>query len=159
MSKTVPVCRGDEMFWAFDVALGVLFAEAARVAEEEPAEHRPDGWDGLVRRLRVHALMGADHAVVLDDFTAEELRAVLGWTAEAAERLDRRGGVTASDVAAWNVLDARTVDPRAARQVSPGALAELARALADLAAGVLEPAPQGRHWYIGTPDGRVLQGG
>ncbi|MDX3850765.1 hypothetical protein [Streptomyces sp. AK02-01A] len=41
MSKTVPVSCGDAMFWAFDVALGVLLVEAVRVGAETPAELRP----------------------------------------------------------------------------------------------------------------------
>ncbi|MFC3490947.1 hypothetical protein [Glycomyces rhizosphaerae] len=41
MSRTVPVIAGEAMFWAYDVALGVLFIEAARVGAKIPADRRP----------------------------------------------------------------------------------------------------------------------
>lgn len=49
LSKTVPVVCGDLMFWAYDVALGVLFIEAARVSGERPAELRPASRAGRPR--------------------------------------------------------------------------------------------------------------
>lgn len=50
---------GDAMFWAYDVALGVLFVEAARVGAEAPADLRPSWWPELEQDLRTHALAGS----------------------------------------------------------------------------------------------------
>lgn len=159
MSSTTPVHCGDRMFWAYDVALGVLLAEAVHIAEETPVGQRPAWSDTLVRELRVHAVLGSDQAVLLDEFGAEERRALLDWTASAASRPAARGGVSRADVAGWDVLDGETIHLRSADHIAAAPLVELARALAQLASGTLEPAPAGRHWLFGTPAGRTLQGG
>jgi hypothetical protein len=159
MSRTTPVLFGEAMFWADEVALGVLFVEAARIAEEVPPEQRMPWSEGLVRTLRVDAIMGHNHAVPLDEFCVEARQAVLSWLAEAASRLVARGGVSRAEVEQWDVLDGYTVPNRGTGHLDPGPLAELAQAVADLVAGTLPAAPEGRYWYIGTPAGRVLQGG
>ncbi|MFE5852442.1 hypothetical protein ACFQ61_04370 [Streptomyces sp. NPDC056500] len=158
MSRATPVCFGDRLFWAYDVGLGVLFAEAIRVAEQSAAKRHPLWWGELVHQLRVHAVVGASMAVLLDEFSAEEQRALLGWVSRAGVQLTERGGVDLAEVAGWNVLDGQTIDLRGARHVAPGPLVELGQAMSDLVDDTLPPPPPGRHWYFGTPAGRVLQG-
>ncbi|MGW0937083.1 hypothetical protein [Streptomyces sp. NPDC002666] len=71
MSKTVPVTCGDAMFWAFDVALAVLFIEAAGFGAQRPANLSPAWWPELEQELRAHALAGSSFAVQLDGFGPE----------------------------------------------------------------------------------------
>lgn len=160
MSRTVPVVAGDAMFWAYDVALGVLFVEAARVGAEVPADLRPSCWPELEQDLRIHALVGSSYAVLLDDFGAEQLRVLLSCVVEAARRIEARGGVSREEVAAWPELEEGAAGfLRGAEHVAAAPLVELAKALVDLATGTLPPAPAECYWYYGTPEGRLVQGG
>lgn len=160
MSKTVPVISGDAMFWAYDVALGVLFIEAARVGAETPADRRPSWWPELEQDFRTHALVGSSFAVLLDDYSLEQRQLFLDCVMEAARRIEARGGVSRDEVSTWPVLEASATSfLRGAEHINAAPLVELAEALGDLAAGTLPPAPAGRHWYYGTPEGRIVQGG
>lgn len=151
---------GEAMFWAYDVALGVLFIEAARVGAEMPADGRPSAWPELKQHLLTQASLGANTAVLLDDFAAEQRRVFLSCVVEAARRIEARGGVSRDEVANWPELEeSATGFLRGAEHIAAAPLVELAQALVDLAAGTLSPAPAGRHWYYGTPEGRVVQGG
>ena len=159
MSKTTPVAFGDEMFWAYDVGLGVLLAVAVDVAEEIPRNRRPAWWRDLVEDMRFQAVMDGSVSLLLHEYTVDQRAALLGWVAEAGSRLASRGGVSREEVAQWDVLDGETIHLRGAEHVDAGPLVELAQAMADLAAGTMEPAPEGRYWYFGTPSGRIIQGG
>ena len=148
------------MFWAYDVALGVLFIEAARVGAGVPADLRPPFWPELEQELRTQALIGASAAVVLDDFAIDQQQVLLSCVAEAARRIEARGGVSGDEVAEWPELkEGATSFLRGAEHLAAAPLVGLAQALAELAAGTLSPAPAGRHWYYGTPEGRIVQGG
>ncbi|WP_420037709.1 hypothetical protein ACN2WE_40560 [Streptomyces sp. cg28] len=160
MSKTVPVISGDAMFWAYDVALGVLFIEAARVCGETATDRSPSWWAELEQDLRTHAVVGSSFAVLLDDYGAEQRQELLNCALEAARRIEARGGVARDEVATWPELEeSATSFLRGAQHIDAAPLVELAEALADLAAGTLPPAPAEQHWYFGTPEGRILQGG
>ncbi|MFI7449162.1 hypothetical protein ACIBQX_16830 [Nonomuraea sp. NPDC049714] len=160
MSKTVPVISDGAMFWAYDVALGVLFIEAARVGAETPADLRPSWWPELERGLRTHALAGSGFAVLLDDFSEDRRQLLLQCVVEAARRIEARGGVDRAEVSIWSELEeSATSFLRGAEHIDAAPLVELAEALVDLAAGTLPPAPAERHWYYGTPEGRTVQGG
>ncbi|MFE3073557.1 hypothetical protein [Streptomyces sp. NPDC059247] len=160
MSKTVPVISGDVMFWAYDVALGVLFVEAARVCAEMSADLRPPWRGELERDLRTGVVGGSGFAVLLDDYGAEQKQELVACALEAARRIEARGGVARDEVSTWPELEENATSfLRGAQHVDAAPLVELAEALADLAAGTLPPAPTGRYWYFGTPKGRTLQGG
>ncbi|MEV6110772.1 hypothetical protein AB0M28_39660 [Streptomyces sp. NPDC051940] len=160
MSRTVPVISGEAMFWAYDVALGVLFIEAARVCGETSADLRPSWRAELEQDLRTHALVGSSFAVLFDDYGVEQRQELLTCALEAARRIEARGGVTRDEVSTWPELEeSATSFLRGAQRIDAAPLVELAEALADLAAGALPPAPAGRHWYFGTPEGRILQDG
>ncbi|GAA1657291.1 hypothetical protein GCM10009733_063710 [Nonomuraea maheshkhaliensis] len=156
MSETVPVISGDAMFWAYDVALAVLFIEAARAGAEEPVDLRPSWWPELEQDLRTHALAGSSSAVLLDGFSEGQRQALLRCVVEAARRIEARGGVDRAEVSNWPELEAGFL--RGAEHIGAAPIVELAGALVDLVAGALPPAPAGRHWYYGTPVGRILQG-
>lgn len=160
MSETVPVISGDAMFWAYDVALAVLFIEAARVGAEEPVDLRPSWWPELEQDLRTHALVGSSSAVLLDGFSEDQRQVLLRCVAEAARRIEARGGVDRAEVSNWPELEKGAAGfLRGAEHISAAPIVELAGALVDLAAGSLPLAPAGRHWYYGTPAGRIVQGG
>jgi hypothetical protein len=94
LSKSVPVIFGDAMFWAHDVALGVLFIEAARVGAETLADLRPWWWSELEHGPRTHALVGSSFAVQLDEFGVEQRQVLLNCVVEASRRMEgprRRG--------------------------------------------------------------------
>jgi hypothetical protein len=159
LSKTVPVISGDTMFWAYDVALGVLFIEAARVGAETPADLQPAWWPELEQDLRTHALVGSSFAVLLDVFGVQQRQALLNCVVEAARRIEARGGVGRDEVSTWPELDeSATSFLRGAEHINAAPLVELAKALVDLAAGTLPPAPAERHWFYGTSEGRIVQG-
>lgn len=144
------------MIWAYDVAVGVLLAEAVQVAGETAEARRPDWWGEVVQGLRVNAVVGSTFAILLDEFTPEQRTALLGWIDEACTRLTSRGGVTAAEALEWDVLDGETVDLRGAEHVAAEPLVELGRAMAELVDGTLPPAPEGCHWYYGQPSGRSV---
>ncbi|MEV4083440.1 hypothetical protein ACGFJC_03480 [Nonomuraea fuscirosea] len=160
MSRTVPVMFGDAMFWAYDVALGVLFVEAARVGAEAPADLQPSWWPELEQDLRTHALAGSSCAVLLDGFGEDRRQVLLNCVVEAARRIEARGGVHRAEVATWPELEESARGfLRGAEHIDAAPLVELAEALVDLAAGTLPPTPAERHLYFGTPAGRIVQGG
>ncbi|MFJ4845647.1 MULTISPECIES: hypothetical protein [unclassified Streptomyces] len=149
---------GDAMFWAYDVALGVLFVEAARVGAEMPADLRPSWWPELEKVLRTHAVVGGSFAVVLDDVGVEQRQMFLSCVVEAARRIEARGGVSRDEVSTWPELEeSATSFLRGAEHIAAAPLVELAQALVDLAAGTLSPAPAERYWYYGTPEGRIAR--
>ena len=154
MSRTTPVCFGEEMFWAYDVALGVLFAEAIHVAEESLGGPQPSWRSELIQEMRVNAVVGSSFAVLLDEFDADQRAGLLTWVQEACSRLTARGGVSSAEVADWDVLDGETIHLRGASHVAAGPLAELGEAIEQLLAGALPPAPDGQHWFFGPPSGR-----
>jgi hypothetical protein len=147
------------MFWAHDVALGVLFIEAARVGAGIPVNLRPSFWPELEQDLLTHASMGSGSAVLLDTFAVEQRDTLLDCAVEAARRIAARGGVSRDDVSAWPELEESAASfLRGAEHLAAAPLVELAQALVDLAAGTLPAAPAERHWYYGTPEGRITQG-
>ncbi|MEU6847732.1 hypothetical protein ABZ930_38325 [Streptomyces sp. NPDC046716] len=159
MSKTVPVISGDTMFWAYDVALGVLFIEAARVGAETSAELQPSWWPELEQDLLSHALAGSSFAVLLDEFGVQKRQALLNCVVEAARRIEARGGVSRDEVSTWTELEeSATSFLRGVEHINAAPLVELAGALVDLAAGTLPPAPAEQHWLYGTSEGRLVQG-
>lgn len=159
MSKTVPVCSGDTMFWAYDVALGVLLIEAVRFGAERPEGQRPPWWPELAAHMLTQALVGSAYAVLLDEFDPARRRDLLDCLLATARRIEVRGGVTREEVAAWPELEEEATSfLRGAKHIDPAPLVELAEAFAALADGTLPAAPPGRHWFYGTPAGRVVQG-
>jgi hypothetical protein len=159
LSKTVPVIFGDTMFWAYDVALGVLFIEAARVCAETPPDLQAAWRPELEQDLRTHALVGSSFAVLLDEFGVQQRQVLLSCVAEAARGIEVRGGVGLDEVSTWPELqESATSFLRGAEHIDAAPLVELAEALGELAAGTLPPAPAERCWFYGTSKGRILQG-
>jgi hypothetical protein len=113
----------------------------------------------LERDFRTHALVGSSLAVLLDDFSVEQRQLFLDCVTEAARRIEARDGVSRDEVSSWPDLEeSATSFLRGAEHIDAEPLVELAGALVDLAAGTLPPAPAERHWYYGTPEGRIVVG-
>ncbi|WP_280433860.1 hypothetical protein [Nocardia carnea] len=155
MSKTTPVIFDDGtveyFFWAYDVALAVLFAHAIRIADRVPASARCAGHDELVADMKVQIEIGASSAVILDSYERELLRTFRSWLAEACDQLTDRGGVWATEYRELGFPDRRHF--RGAEHIEPGPMIDIAIAIGQLLDGNLPPAPDGSHWFIGT--GRI----
>ena len=148
MSRTVPVeFRGAE-FWAYDVSLSILLAEMVRVAGENPSP-----W--LASRLqdfRVHAVVGADFALPLDEWVEGHEDEFIALVEAACADLAPRSVITAAEVAEWRVLDDSTVIWRRQDHLDVRQVIALAEALVAIIRGTHPPAPTCRTWFLGTPD-------
>jgi hypothetical protein len=155
MSKTTPVIFDDgtveHFFWAYDVALAVLFAHTIRIADRVPASARRAGHDRLVADMKAQIEIGASLAVTLHGYERELLRTLRSWLAEACDRLTADGGSWATEWRELGFPDRR--DFRGAEHIEPGPVIDIATAIGQLLDGSLPPAPDGLHWFIGT--GRI----
>src|SRR5262245_22226650 len=77
----------------------------AAVASETPVAGRSAWRAGLEHELRVHAIVGADFGIPLDQWCDGHEEQFLALVTEAARRLAGRGTITAHQAAAWIVLD------------------------------------------------------
>ena len=69
MSKTVPGGYHGFEFWVYDVCASILFAQMADVITETPKSRRRPSWlNELKQELRVHAVLGANQYVPLDEW-------------------------------------------------------------------------------------------
>ncbi|MEU4842343.1 hypothetical protein [Nocardia testacea] len=152
MSKTTAVIFDngtvEHLFWAYDVALAVLFAHTIRIAARVPASARCAGHDRLVADMEAQIEIGASIAVTLDSYDQELLRTFQSWLAEACDRLIDRGGAWATEWRELGFPDRRHF--RGAEHIEPGPVIDIATAIAQLLDGRLPPAPDGLHWFIGT---------
>ena len=101
MSKTVPAGYHGFEFWVYDVCASILFAQMADVIAETPKSRRPGWLTELKQQLRVHAVLGANQYVSLEEWYDGHEEEFLAVLAEAARRLAARGRVTAEEAAAW----------------------------------------------------------
>ncbi len=149
VSKTMSAGYRGFCFWVLDVCASLLFAEMATVASE-PAE-RPEWLASLEGELRVHAVVGADLAVPLDEWCDGHEEQFLALVAEAGRRLAGRGAVTARQAAAWVVLNGAPVIWRGQDTVDTAPVVAFAEALAAIIRGTYPQAPPGHWWYFGHP--------
>ena len=68
MSSTTSAVYRDQHFWIYDVCASVLLGEMAAVAEQAPAEERSGWLADLEHQLRVHAIVGAEFGLPLDEW-------------------------------------------------------------------------------------------
>lgn len=150
--KTVGL-QGTEL-WAYDASLSLVLAQTVRLVEESSPDRRPAWWSGVVRELRVHAVVTEfylDLDLGLDAGQREELAQLFD---EAAELVRERGLFTADEAAAWPILDDTPVKFRGREPEPTAPAAELGHALAQVIRGTLPPAPTGTWWFYGPPGGR-----
>ncbi|REH53802.1 hypothetical protein BCF44_10223 [Kutzneria buriramensis] len=136
----MPVDYGDDLYWVYDVSLSVLFAEMAA----EPSEWEPE--------LRRNAVVGANSAVPLDEWTDGRETAFIALIHAACARLATKEVITAAEAAEWRVLDDATVIWRGGNAVSTKRIVTLGEALIRIIEGEYPPAPAGHLWYLGNDD-------
>lgn len=151
MSKTTAAEYHGFCFWVFDVCQSILFAEMATVASERPAVERSGWLASLEHQLRVHAIVGADFAIPLDQWCDGHEEQFLALVTVAGRRLAERGTITAQQAAAWIVLDGTPVIWRGQDAVDTDPIVTFAEALASIIRGTYPQAPPGRQWYFGHP--------
>ena len=157
MSKTTPFEYHGQLFWVFDVCESILFAEMADIAAQVPERERTPWLACLEQQLRADAIMGANHAVLLDQWCDGHEDEFIALAAQAAKRLGGHGSITAQQAARWIVLDGDPVIWRGQDSVDTGPIVTFARAMIDIIRGVYPQPPEGRHWYFGHPgDVRTL---
>jgi hypothetical protein len=153
MSKTVPVEFQDRWFWAYDVSLTVLLMESVLVARETRVVDQPSWLDEVIERLQVHALLGANQAVLLDGWDTEQRGRLLGWIAEAAQRLRDRAWISAADARMRYRIPGESLELRGEGPIDTAAVADLGEAIINLVRGDLSAAPLGGTWFLGLPEG------
>ncbi len=141
MSKTTAGEYHGFCFWVFDVYASILFAEMATVASEKPAAGRSAWLADLEHELRVHAIVGADFGIPLDQWCDGHEEQFLALVTEAARRLAERGTITAQQAAAWIVLDAAPILWRGQDAVDTDPIVTFAVALAAIIRGTYPAGP------------------
>jgi hypothetical protein len=154
VTKTKSVGLHGTDMWTYDASLSLVLAQMVRLVEESPPDRRPEWWAGVVRELRVHAVITEfylDLDLGLDADQREELARLFE---EAAELVRERRVFTAEEAAAWPILDDEPVTFRGREPEATAPAAELGHALAQLIRGTLPPPPPGTWWFYGPPGGR-----
>ena len=155
VSKTTPGEYRGQPFWVFDVCESVLFATMAQIAAEAPERER-DAWlRDLEHQLRVHAVLGADQFIALDEWCGEHEEQFIELVTEAARRLAEHGRITDEQAASWIVLDSEPIIWRGHDALDTTPIIAFANALVEIIRGTYPAPPNGLHWYFGHP-GPVL---
>ena len=158
MSSTTAGEYRDFCFWVFDVCGSIVLAEMATVASETPAAERSAWLAGLERQLRVHAIVGADFGIPLDEWCDGHEEQFLALVTEAGRRLAERGPITAQQAAAWIVLDGKPILWRGRDPVDTWPMVAFADAMAAIIRGTYPQAPRGYWWFFGLLGGvRTIQ--
>jgi hypothetical protein len=157
MSKTTPVYFHEEMFWAYDVALGVFLKHLIDAAEPHTIRPGREWLSEAITDWRVVAgLGGGCFALAIEEYWSQEQREFLtGLADEACRQLARRDTIGAEEAQSWNVLDGKGVFTRGAERVETAQVVELGRAFIDLIRGMLGKSPANTRWFYGCPEGRL----
>ena len=152
MSRTSFIRYGEDGFWAYDVALGILLKHLIDVAEPLCAE---DIWlRGRVDFWRVVAIPETDYRLDLSGWSDRDpgiLRRLLEVSIVA---LEEKGSISSDEASAWDILDGEGVFLRGASEFPVKPVIELARAMIALLDGALDPSPMGMWWFYGLERGR-----
>lgn len=149
MSKTTPAGYHGFEFWLYDVCESILFAEMAAVITEHP---RSEWLTALKRELQVHALVGADFYVPLDEWCDGHEEEFLAILAEASGRLEERGWIAAEEAATWVVLDGKPIIWRGQEFEDTAPVVAFAEILRAIIRGEYPEAPAGHRWLFGLPE-------
>lgn len=155
MSKTTAGEYRGRLFWVFDVCESILFATMADLASQRPESERTAWLIDLERQLRVDAIVGADHAIDLDQWCDGHEEQFIALVAEAAGHLQERRRITAAQAAHWIVLGDDLIIWRGHEVVDTAPIVTFAHAMIDIIRGTYPQPPEGRYWYFGHP-GEVL---
>jgi hypothetical protein len=133
-----------------------LFAQMADVIVETPKSRRPGWLTELKQQLRVHAVLGANQYVPLDEWCDGHEEEFLAVLAEAARRLAARGRVTAEEAAAWIVIDGLPIIWRGGEAEETAPAVALAEVLDAIVHGRYPEPPPGCRWFFGGPEVSVI---
>jgi hypothetical protein len=156
VSKTVPAGYHGFEFWVYDVCASILFAQMADVIAETPKSRRPGWLTELKQQLRVHAVLGANQYVSVDEWYDGHEEEFLAVLAEAARRLAARGRVTAEEAAAWIVVDGLPIIWRGRESEETAPAVALAEVLDAIVHGRHPEPPPGYRWFFGGPEISVI---
>jgi hypothetical protein len=125
---------------------------------------RPPWLRPVAAELRVHATVGADLHLALDQLSTSPapasacrqqfLELLTDVLNEAATRLRRLKTITAAEAATWQTTPGQTVIWRGATERPTQPIAELAGAMTALIDGTLPRPPEHTWWLYGHPGGR-----
>jgi hypothetical protein len=153
VSKTRFVSHGEDGFWAYDVALGILLKHVADVAEPLVGNLRTAWLKEAVHTWRVAALLYS--LEIEETWSPAEKEVFIDLVRQACELLKKREMIPAEEIAAWPILDDLRIFPRGATEVATAPVIELGTAIVELVQGSLPPAPINTWWCFGFPDGRT----
>jgi hypothetical protein len=156
VSKTVPAGYHGFEFWVYDVCASILFAQMADVIAETPKSSGPGWLTELKQQLRVHAVLGANQYVPLDEWCDGHEEEFLAVLAEAARRLATRDRVTAEEAAAWIVIDGLPIIWRGGEAEETAPAVALAGIFDAIVHGRYPEPPPGYRWFFGGPEVSVI---
>src|SRR5208282_5292365 len=106
---------------------------------------------GVVAHSGVHFRLRTHARLKLVGRAAANLRRL---AEDACARLAARESIPAEEIVRWHLLEDLRIFPRGATEVLTAPVVELGRAIIALLSGRLPEAPEGKHWFYGTPTGR-----
>jgi hypothetical protein len=153
VSKTQFVEYRNQVFWAYDVALGIFLKYLIDAAEASDQANAP--WlSSTISWWRTVACI-SDYGLTLDaDWSTVQRETFIALAERACSTLASRESIPAEEILAWPLLNDLRIFPRGATEVSTGPVIELGRAIIALVGGDLSEAPPGQNWFYGTPTGR-----
>jgi hypothetical protein len=155
VSKTQTVQYGDRVFWAYDVALGILLKHMIDEAELRVAE--PDGsWlTESISWWRVVAGVGVYGLEIDTTWAPERLAVFIDLVNKACQKIAKRESIPGREITTWPIKDDMRLHPRGATEIATAPIVELGEAIVALIRGSLPKAPKGTWWFYGTPGGRT----
>ena len=132
----------------YDVYASILFAQMADVIAETPKGQRPE-WPTALKQLRVHAFLGANQYVHLDERCDGHEEEFLEILAEAVRRLAACGRITAKEAAAWIVCGRQPIIWRGEGFEETAPVIAFAESLDAIVRGEYPEQPAGYCWFFG----------
>ncbi len=153
VAKTYYIQFGDDGFWAYDVAQGVLLKYLVDIAEARASQAGMSWLKEAAHSWRIGAVLYGLH--IEESWSVKQLGVFKGLVLEACERLQQRETISSTEIEAWPMIDDLRIFTRGAKEVATAPVVELGRAVVSLLEGSLPAPPTGTWWCFGFPDGRT----
>jgi len=154
VSKTHYIGYGDEGFWAYDVAQGVLLKYLVDIAETR-AEDPGMAWlREAAHSWRIGAVLYGLH--IEQSWSVEQLGVFKHLVLQACAQLATRQTIPSAEIENWPMIDDLRIFTRCAKEVCTAPVVELGRAVVGLLEGTLPSPPAGTWWCFGFPEGRTI---
>ena len=152
MTSSAPVRVRERMFWCRADALAVWLAH---VVEEIRVRGDAPEWLQSLEQDWAVAAGFPDFGLHWDPEDDAGLLVLAGICAAAAVRAQNAGDLTADRLRRWEILDGMAVaGGNEGRPVELDRVLEVGTAFRGLLDGTLPADPPGRHWFLGTGEGR-----